>query len=66
MSGGLVIDENGCVCGLVCAGIDFSDPHSPPLSYAVTLWPMLKTVISVDRGDDHPRGVEYPVFELGD
>jgi len=64
MSGGLVIDENGCVCGLVCAGMDFPDPSAPPLSYAVTLWPMLKTIISANRGDGYARGVEYATFEL--
>ena len=64
MSGGLIIDEAGSVCGLVCAGVNFPDPNTPPLSYAVTLWPMLRTVISVNRGDAYPRGVEYPVIEL--
>jgi hypothetical protein len=64
MSGGLVIDEDGALCGLVCAGCDFSDPNASPLSYAATLWPMLTTVISADRGDAYPRGVEYPVIDL--
>lgn len=64
MSGGLVIDENGALCGLVCAGMSLADPNELPLSYAATLWPMLTTVISVDRGDAYPRGVEYPVVDL--
>lgn len=64
MSGGLVIDEDGALCGLVCAGTDFGDPNAPPLSYAATLWPMLTTVISVDRGDGYPRGVKYPMIDL--
>lgn len=64
MSGGLVIDENGALCGLVCAGTELADPNALPLSYAATLWPMLTTVISADRGDAYPRGVEYPVIDL--
>ena len=60
MSGGLVIDEEGRLCGLVCA----SDGNQPPLSYAATLWPFLTTMISADRGDAYPRGVEYPAIDL--
>jgi hypothetical protein len=64
MSGGLVIDEDGALCGLVCAGYDFADPNATPLSYAATLWPMLTTIISADRGDAFPRGVKYPMIDL--
>ena len=64
MSGGLVVDENGLLCGLVCAGTDLADPSMLPLSYAVTLWPLLVTMISADRGDTYPRGVEYPIIDL--
>jgi hypothetical protein len=64
MSGGMVIDEDGALCGLVCAGYDFSDPNAMPLSYASTLWPILRTMISIDRGDAYPRGVEYPMIDL--
>jgi Trypsin-like peptidase domain len=64
MSGGLVIDEDGALCGLVCAGTDLGDPNATPLSYAATLWPMLRTLITADRGDSYPRGVEYPVIDL--
>ena len=64
MSGGLIIDEDGALCGLVCAGTNLADPNASPLSYAATLWPMLTTVISADRGDAYPRGVEYPMIDL--
>ena len=64
MSGGLVIDEEGVLCGLVCASCVFSDPHASPLSYAATLWPMLGTRVSADRGDKYLRGVEYPMLDL--
>jgi hypothetical protein len=64
MSGGLVIDEDGALCGLVCAGTNLIDPNALPLSYAATLWPVLTTMISADRGDAYPRGVVYPVIDL--
>ena len=64
MSGGLVVDEDGSLCGLVCAGMQFEDPNYSPLSYAATLWPMLTTLISIDRGNAYPRGVDYPVIDL--
>ena len=41
-----------------------ADPSAPPLSYAVTLWPFLTTMISGDRGDKHPRGVRFPAIDL--
>jgi hypothetical protein len=64
MSGGLVIDENGALCGLVCAALQCDDPNAIPISYAATLWPILQTEISADRGDAYPRGVTYPVIDL--
>jgi len=64
MSGGVVVDEEGQLCGLVCAGIKFVDANAPPLSYAVTLWPFLAIVISADRGNSYPRGVQYPIIDL--
>src|SRR5262249_27420203 len=64
MSGGLIIDEEGLMCGLVCAGTDFADPNAPPVSYAATLWPMLRTIISADRGGRYPRGIAYPAVDL--
>jgi hypothetical protein len=54
LSGALVIDEYGALCGLVCAGYDLADANAMPLSYAATLWPMLTTIISADRGDACP------------
>jgi hypothetical protein len=64
MSGGLVIDENGALCGLVCAALQLDDPNAIPISYAATLWPLLHLEISVDRGDAYPHGVTYPVIDL--
>jgi Trypsin-like peptidase domain len=64
MSGGLVVDEAGSVCGLICASLQYANSDELPISYAVSLWPMLKTKISVNRGDRYPRDVSYPVIDL--
>jgi hypothetical protein len=64
MSGGLVVDGGGNLCGLVCSGYDLGDPEEVPISYATTLWPILTTLISADRGDKYPRGVSYPAIDL--
>jgi hypothetical protein len=64
MSGGMVIDENGALCGLVCASLSSSDPDARPVSYVASLWPMLAMVISASRGDRYPRNIEYPMIEL--
>jgi hypothetical protein len=64
MSGGMVIDEAGALCGLICASLQHNDANAPPISYVASLWPMLKTVISVDRGERYPRGVSYPAIDL--
>ncbi|MDZ4343825.1 MAG: hypothetical protein U1E51_15500, partial [Candidatus Binatia bacterium] len=64
MSGGMVIDENGAVCGLICASLNTSDPNARPTSYVATLWPMLTTVISANRGDRYPKNVSYPMIDL--
>ena len=64
MSGGLVIDENGALCGLICASLQTSESNVPPISYVVSLWPMLTTVISANRGDHDPKDVKYPMIDL--
>lgn len=64
MSGGPVYDEHGALCGII-SGTMFQGTHEEePISYVATLWPMLKTVISADRGDRFPRGVQYPMIDL--
>jgi len=64
MSDGLIIDEDGALCGLVCAGTNFADPDALPLSYAATLWPMLMTMISADRGDAYPSAASAIIARL--
>jgi|SRR5271165_5471217 len=64
MSGGMVVDGNGALCGLVCTGYNFDHANAMPLSYAATMWPILTTVISIDRGEGYPSGVEYPMIDL--
>jgi hypothetical protein len=64
MSGGMVIDENGALCGLICASLQHGDPYAPPVSYVASLWPMLKTVISANRSGNYVQDVFYPVIDL--
>jgi hypothetical protein len=64
MSGGMVIDENGVLCGLICATLQTSDLTAPAISYVATLWPMLRTVISANRGQGYPKNVKYPMIDL--
>ena len=64
MSGGMVIDENGALCGLICASLQTCDPTAPPISYVASLWPMLTTLISANREDRYPKDVTYPMIDL--
>lgn len=64
MSGGPVYDETGLLCGLVCSNVHGSHKHGEPISYVTSLWPMFRQIISADRGDNYPRGVDYQVIEL--
>ena len=64
MSGGLVVDESDTLCGIICATLQHHDPDTPPISYVASLSPMLKTVISANRGGGYPSGVSYPIIDL--
>jgi hypothetical protein len=65
MSGGIVVDSKGALCGVACSGFDFGDDSNElPIGHATMLWPILKATISANRGDAYPRGVEYQVIEL--
>jgi len=63
MSGGLVVDAFGAVSGLVCSTLPASADREAT-SHIVTLWPMLRTLISADRAGKYPKGVTYPVIDL--
>jgi hypothetical protein len=64
MSGGLVVDELGSVCGLICDSFSAPSDGQEAVSHVVTLWPMLRTLISADREGNYPKGVMYPVIDL--
>lgn len=64
MSGGLVVDELGAVCGLICASLPAGGGEEEAVSHIATLWPLLRTRISADRDENYPRGVTYPVIDL--
>lgn len=62
MSGGPVIDEDGSVCGIISG--TYGNIDGSYISYVTTLWPMLRTVISVNRAGNYPRDIQYPVIDL--
>jgi hypothetical protein len=64
MSVGLVIDESGALCGLICDSLPASNPGEEAVSHVTTLWPMLRTLISADRGGNYPKGMTYPMIDL--
>jgi len=64
MSGGPVFDDTGALCGIISGEGSPGYAEVTPFGYVTTLWPMLRTLISVDRGDHYPRGVQYPVIDL--
>lgn len=64
MSGGPVFDEYGSLCGIVCASVDGCQRPDEPISFVTTLWPIFTLIVDGDRGDDYPRGVQYPAIEL--
>jgi hypothetical protein len=64
MSGGMVIDEAGSLCGLICTGLQHNEADAPPISYVASLWPMLNTVISADRQGSYPKGISYRIIAL--
>lgn len=62
MSGGPVIDSNGSICGIISG--TYGDDGAGHISYAVTLWPMLRTLISANRRGNYPRDIDYPMIDL--
>jgi Trypsin-like peptidase domain len=64
MSGGLVIDESGALCGLICASMPAGGPRQEAVSHITTLWPMFRTLISANRAGNYPKGVSYPMIDL--
>lgn len=47
-----------------CVSLAPGNPEEAAVSYTTTLWPMLRTVISADRGGNYPKRVSYPVIDL--
>ncbi|PRX80305.1 serine protease [Paraburkholderia sp. BL25I1N1] len=64
MSGGPVFDENGALCGIISGTLFPGDEDEDPISYVCMLWPILRLLISVNRGPDYPRDVKYPMAHL--
>jgi hypothetical protein len=64
MSGGIVVDESGALCGLICCSLPTGNPEDYAVSHVTTLWPMLRTLISADRDRHYSKGVTYPMIDL--
>ena len=60
MSGGLVINQNSEVCGIICSSLAATDESSTPTSYAAMLWPMMAMKIDFDLFRSSPiKGTKY-------
>lgn len=64
MSGGPVFDEAGFLSGVISGALFAGDDTDPPISYVCMLWPILRQLIPINRGDQYPRGVSYPLIHL--
>jgi hypothetical protein len=62
MSGGPIFNDDGHLCGLVCASLD-GDPQGPYISYVVSLWPSLGTFVQVQFAEN-PSGSPMRIYEL--
>jgi hypothetical protein len=58
MSGGPIFNDDGHLCGFICASTDGNC-----YSYGSTLWPVLSTVIDLRR-PDLAEGTKYPAYDL--
>lgn len=58
MSGGPILNENMEICGLISGGFGEEKP-----SFGISLWPMMGTVMDMERPDRKPPGL-YPVLEI--
>lgn len=64
MSGGLVINAQSQVCGIVCSSMPATHEHPSPTSYVAMLWPMMAIELDFSLFGKSPiSGVQY-VLEL--
>jgi hypothetical protein len=64
MSGGPVFDDRGMLRGIISGTMFAGDHIDTPISYVCMLWPLLRLMIDVNRGNGHPRNVRYPLIHL--
>jgi hypothetical protein len=64
MSGGPVFDRSGLLFGIISGSLSPGDEIEEPISYVCMLWPILRLLISVNRGPKYPRDVKYPIAHL--
>ena len=63
MSGGLVTNERGEVCGIVCGSLHASSANEEHVSYVTMLWPMLTIQVGANL---IPGGIESEQYCLRD
>jgi hypothetical protein len=63
MSGGLVINDDSQVCGIVCGSLPAAEAHQEHISYVTMLWPMMAIPIDARLV---PGGVQSTQHRLRD
>lgn len=63
MSGALVFNEVGDVCGIVCSGMPPMQEEDGHVSYASLLWPAMGISIDLPWAK-YPDGDKYSLYEL--
>ncbi len=63
MSGGPVFNDRGELCGLVCSGPPPENDNAEWISYAVSLWPLMGTLLDIQL-EGFPQGYSYPFRKL--
>lgn len=63
MSGGLVVSQEGLLCGLICSNLPPVSEDEHHVSYVSSLWLCMGTLLSWDRVG-HPANVTYPAMDL--
>ena len=62
MSGGPIFNNDGHLCGLVCASMK-GDIQDQNISYVVSIWPSLSTFIDI-KYPENPSGSRLRVYDV--
>lgn len=64
MSGGLVIAEQGQVCGIVCGSLPAIEPDQEHVSYVTMLWPMMAIPVDARLVSGSAQSKRYRLRDL--